>query len=192
MSQLSSGHLFLRRLQCLKGAENLTASTPTHRWACLGFQRKVEFCVQFKAACPAPWCREGTWVVSEVGGPTLSSRATLPTLQSRAGDRTSLCILCCTEFLCLFNAVGVDERRRKWLCATTSPSPKSEPQLGLGARAAPSSPYPPGLSPAPHPHLLPYVPQAPIHPQCNKMVCSVRLLPLLCGPGEGQNCWGEM
>lgn len=51
---------------------------------------------------------------------------------------------------------------------------------------------PQGLSPAPHPHLLPYVPQAPIHPQCNKMVCSVRLLPLLCGPGEGQNCWGEM
>lgn len=77
-------------------------------------------------------------------------------------------------------------------CATTSPSPKSEPQLGLGARAAPSSPYPPGLSPAPHPHLLPYFPQAPIHPQCNKMVCSVRLLPLLCGPGQGQNCWGEM
>lgn len=138
MSQLSSGHLFLRRLQCLKGAENLTASTPTHRWACLGFQRKVEFCVPFKAACPAPWCLEGTWVVSEVGGPTLSSRATLPTLQSRAGERTSLCILCCTEFLCLFNAVGVDERSRKWpmwpvlplpLLPRVSPNLAWEPEL---------------------------------------------------------------
>ena len=47
----------------------------------------------------------------------------------------------------------------------------------------------PGLSsitlpPAPLP------PTGPVHPPCNKMICSFSLLPLLCGPGEGQSCCG--
>lgn len=68
---------------------------------------------------------------------------------------------------CLFNAVGVDERSGSGYvtCAASSASPKSEPQLGLalGARAAPFLLYPPGLSSTTS-HLLPYFPQAPIHP----------------------------
>lgn len=51
------------------------------------------------------------------------------------------------------------------------------PDLAPGARAAPSSLHSPGLSgttPPPRPSF----PQAPVHPQCNKVVCSVGLLPL--------------
>lgn len=195
MSQLSSGNLFLRRLQCLKGAEDLTAGTPTHRWACLP-RISEEVGVLF----PVQSCLPHTMVLGrDLGGvrswrpnPVLQSYSS-HSAQSRAGERTSLCILCCTELLFVYLMPWGWMRGWKSgyvACAASSPSPESEPQLGLalGARSPPSSPYPPGL-PSTTPYLLPCFPQAPIHPQCNKIVCSVRLLPLLYGPAEGQSCW---
>lgn len=96
---------------------------------------------------------------------------------------------------CLFNALGVNERSGKWLSGLCClfPSPRSESQLGLIKHMEPEllqahcTPQASGTTPSPRP----YFPQAPVHPQCNKVVYSVGLLPL-CGPGEGQGCWGEM
>lgn len=144
----------------------------------VGFKRKLEVCFLFRDVCPTLGCgvRKGPGQCQELEAPPLISRATLPALHSpELGQGPPYIFRTVQSSYCLFNAVEADERAMEsgsLASAAASPSPRNEPQLGLAGHAKPELLHSPCTPRALRHHTptSPHFPQAPVHPQCNKML----------------------